>query len=134
TESRHRLGYSPNLLINRELPQGPNQLWVGDITYITLISRAYCYLALLMDLWSRYVIGWQLADSMDEDLVLAVLRQAIRSRQPLPGLVHHTDRGGQYAGHRYRAILRRAAMQQSMSRPGNCYDNAFLESCFGTIK
>ena len=71
---------------------------------------------------------------MAESLPLAVLRQAIRSRQPKPGLVHHTDRGGQYAGTQYRAVLNRAGMRQSMSRPDNCYDNAFMESCFGTFK
>ena len=71
---------------------------------------------------------------MAEALPLAALRQAIRSRQPKPGLVHHTDRGGQYAGKPYRAALARAGMKQSMSRPDNCYDNAFMESCFGTFK
>src|SRR5690242_19393433 len=87
-----------------------------------------------MDLFSRRVIGWSLAEHMSEPLVLDALQHAIRARQPASGLIHHSDRGGQYAGHDYRAVLRRAAMRQSMSRAGNCYDNAFLESCFGTIK
>jgi transposase InsO family protein len=87
-----------------------------------------------MDLYSRRVVGWELDDQMAEALVRAALRQAIRQRQPKPGLIHHTDRGGQYAGGDYRQVLARARMRQSMSRPDNCYDNAFMESCFGTIK
>ena len=87
-----------------------------------------------MDRFSRRIVGWHLADSMTEDLVIPVLMAAIRERQPDAALIHHTDRGGQYASARYRAILRRAEIHQSMSRAGNCYDNAFMESCFGTFK
>src|SRR5260370_16996701 len=87
-----------------------------------------------MDLFSRRIIGWDLAEQMSEPIVLETLHQAIRTRQPSPGLIHHSDARGQYAGHRYRAVLRRAAVRQSMSRADNCYDNAFIESCFGTIK
>ncbi len=87
-----------------------------------------------MDRFSRDIVGWSVDASMAEALPLAALRQAIRSQQPSPGLVHHTDRGGQYAGTRYRAVLARAGIKQSMSRPDNCYDNAFKESCFGTFK
>ncbi len=87
-----------------------------------------------MDRFSRRIIGWNLADHMTEDLVLPVLRQAIQERQPPPGQIHHTDRGGQYASTRYRAVLRRAEIAQSMSRADNCYDNAFAESGFGTLK
>jgi putative transposase len=134
TDSRHQLGYSPNLLASAPPPTGINQIWVADITYIPLRTAAFAYLALLMDLFSRRIIGWDLAEQMSEPLVLETLHQAIRARQPLPGLIHHSDRGGQYAGHRYRAVLRRAAIRQSMSRADNCYDNAFIESCFGTIK
>ena len=134
TQSRHPLGYSPNLLLGSMPPSGINQVWVGDITYIPLAGACFAYLALLMDLYSRRVVGWELDDQMTEALVLAALRQAIRWRQPKPGLIHHTDRGGQYAGGDYRHVLRRAGMEQSMSRPDNCYDNAFMESCFGTIK
>ena len=134
TDSRHTLGYSPNLLLSAPPPQTFNRIWVADITYIPLRTGSFAYLALLMDLFSRRVIGWCLAEHMTEELVLDPLHQAIRSRQPPPGLIHHSDRGGQYAGHDYRGVLRRAAMRQSMSRAANCYDNAFLESCFGTIK
>ena len=108
--------------------------WVGDITYIPTGSNRFSYLAVLMDRYSRMIVGWKLSNDMTEDLVLGVLKDAIRRRQPSPGLVHHTDRGGQYAGKRYRSLLRRHAFQQSMSRAGDCYDNAFMESCFGTMK
>mgnify|MGYP002624730565 FL=1 len=138
TESRHRLGYNQNLLAGREAPTRSNEVWVGDITYIPLLARhgtgRFGYLALLMDLWSRRIVGWEYGSSMDEDLVLGALRRAIRRRQPRPGLIHHTDRGGQYAGKRYRAVLRRATMRQSMTAAESCYDNAFMESCFGTVK
>lgn len=87
-----------------------------------------------MDLCSRKIVGWEFGSSMTEDLVLGVLRRAIRERQPGAGVIHHTDRGGQYAGKRYREVLRRSAMPQSMSAAETCYDNAFMESCFGTLK
>ncbi len=134
TDSRHTLGYSPNLLLDGRTAERINHIWVADITYIPLGNNTFGYLALMMDLFSRRVIGWRLADHMTEDLVLEPLHQAIRRRQPPPGLIHHSDRGGQYAGHQYRGVLRRARMRQSMSRAANCYDNAFMESCFGTIK
>jgi transposase InsO family protein len=134
TQSRHPLGYSDNLLLDAEPPTSLNQVWVGDITYLPLKNGRFSYLALLMDLHSRRIIGWRHADHLGEELVLAALKLAIACRQPPPALIHHTDRGGQYAGHEYRAVLKRAAMRQSMSRPDNCYDNAFIESCFGTIK
>jgi putative transposase len=134
TDSRHPWGYSPNLILDTPEPSGVNQLWVGDITYVPLRGGAFCYLATLMDRYSRDIAGWALAETMTDELTLSALRMAIRDRQPPAGLVHHTDRGGQYASGRYRAVLRRAGMRQSMSRAGNCYDNAFMESCFGTFK
>src|SRR4051812_7901410 len=115
-----------------------NEVWVGDITYIPLqtsrSSGRFGYLALLMDLRSRRIVGWEYGRWMDEDLVLGTLKRAICERQPSPGLIHHTDRGGQYAGRRYRDVLRRAGVRQSMSAAESCYDNAFIESCFGTVK
>jgi putative transposase len=134
TASRHGLGYSPNLLLEAEDPRRVDELWVGDITYLPLRRGGFCYLAALMDRFSRDIVGWSVASTMTESLPLAALNQAIRMRQPKPGLVHHSDRGGQYAGTQYRAVLRRAGMRQSMSRADNCYDNAFMESCFGTFK
>jgi len=134
TDSRHALGYSPNLLQRSPPPAQLNRVWVADITYIPLKESAFAYLSLLLDLCSRRVVGWSLAEQMTETLVLDALAHAIRDRQPAPGLIHHSDRGGQYAGQEYRAVLRRAEFRQSMSRAANCYDNAFMESCFGTIK
>jgi putative transposase len=134
TDSRHAWGYSPNLILDTPEPSGINQLWVGDITYVPLRGGTFCYLATLMDRYSRDIVGWALAETMTDELTLAAVRMAIRDRQPPAELVHHTDRGGQYASARYRAVLRRAGMRQSMSRAANCYDNAFMESCFGTFK
>lgn len=133
TDSGHRLGYNPNLLAAGVAVTKRNQVWVGDITYVG-IEKAFGYMSMLMDLFSRRIVGWKIDSDMKNQLVIESLRQAISSRQPPPGLIHHTDRGGQYASKRYRAILKRAQMQQSMSRAGDCYDNAFMESCFGTIK
>lgn len=133
TESRHALGYSPNLLVEKLNLTRLNQVWVGDITYIPLTTQ-FAYLAMLMDLFSRKIVGWSLDRHMREPLTIAALTLAIRSRQPDPKLIHHTDRGGQYAGTKYRKILKRAQIQQSMSRAADCYDNAFMESCFGTVK
>jgi putative transposase len=134
TQSRHPLGYSPNLLLGAPPPSGLNQVWLGDITFVPLAGSRFAYLALLMDLYSRRIVGWELGGHMAEALVRAALREAIAARQPSPGLIHHTDRGGQYAGGAYRGVLGRARMRQSMSRVDNVYDNAFMESCFGTIK
>ena len=134
TDSRHGLGFSPNLLLDSPDPTAADCLWVGDITYLPLRRGGFVYLAGLMDRFTRDIVGWHVAATMTEPLVLTTLKRAIRTRQPRPGLMHHTDRGGQYAGHTYRAVLRRTAMRQSMSRAGNCYDNAFMESCWGTFK
>ena len=134
TDSRHKLGYSPNLLLKSPTTTGINQVWVGDISYVPLRGGEFLYLAMLMDLHSRRIVGWELRDHMREPLVLAALRGAIALRQPAVGLIHHSDRGGQYAGREYRRVLQRAGMRQSMSRAENGYDNAFMESCFGTIK
>jgi transposase InsO family protein len=138
TESRHRLGYNENLLKDGKAPVRVDEVWVGDITYIALATSTspgrFGYLALLMDLFSRRIVGWDFGLTMDDGLVLGALGRAIRERQPAAGLIHHSDRGGQYASGRYRDVLRRSGMRQSMSAAGNCYDNAFMESCFGTIK
>jgi len=134
TESRHRLGYSPNLLLEAFSLSGIDQLWVSDITYIPLSVRSFCYLSMIMDRFSRRLIGWHLDIIMTEDLVVRSLKNAIGTRVLKTNLIHHSDRGGQYAGKQFRSILRRASIRQSMSRAADCYDNAFMESCFGTIK
>ena len=134
TNSRHTLGYDNNLLADAASPTQSDQVWVGDITYIPIRSGTFGYCAVLMDLHSRRIIGWSYRQTMTQELVIEALSMAIKTRRPGAGLIHHSDRGGQYAGKRYRAMLRRASMSQSMSAAGNCYDNAFMESCFGTIK
>ena len=134
TQSRHALGYNSNLLRDRAAPVQTNEVWVADITYIPLAGGSFGYLSIVMDLYSRMIVGWSYEESMTEELVIRSLKDAITSRQPPPGLIHHSDRGGQYASASYRAILRRAGSRQSMSDADNCYDNAFMESCFGTIK
>lgn len=133
TNSRHKLGYNENLLRDLAHPTELNRVWVGDITYLPLV-KGWCYLAMLMDLCSRRIVGWALENHMRESLVRNALQEAIACRQPPSGLIHHTDRGGQYAGKKYREILTRAEMKQSMSGAGDCYDNAFMESYFGTLK
>lgn len=133
TESKHTLGYNDNLLLQGVQVDRINQVWVGDITYIALQNK-FAYLAMLTDLFSRKIVGWSLDLNMEAPLVIKALKQAIKHRQPQRQLIHHTDRGGQYASKEYRKILNRADMQQSMSRAGDCYDNAFMESCFGTMK
>ncbi len=134
TDSQHRLGYSPNLLLDADAPTTINQVWVEDITYIPMTDATFCYMAMLMDLFFRRIVGWHLDNNMRGQPVLKALRSAIKERQPGVGLIHHSDRRRQYAGNEYRSLLRRAAVRQSMSRPDNCYDNAFMESGFGTIK
>ena len=121
-------------MLDADAPTTINQVGVGDITYIPLSDGTFCYMSMLMDLFSRRIVGWHLDNNMTEQLVLKALRSAIKERQPDVGLLHHTDRGGQYAGNEYRSLLRRAEVKQRMSRADNCYDNAFMESCFGTIK
>jgi len=134
TQSNHRLGYSRNLLLDLPEPSAPHRLWVGDITYIPVTAIGFAYLAVLMDRFTRRIVGWEIRQDMTEQLVLEALKKSIKLVQPKVGLIHHTDRGGQYAGTKYRKVLSRAEMLQSMSRAGDCYDNAFMESCFGTIK
>lgn len=134
TESKHTLGYNENLLLAMPEPTGVKQLWVADITYIPVVDVGFGYLATLMDRYSRRIIGWDFRDDMTEQLTVSALQRAIKATQPPAGLIHHSDRGGQYAGKRYRGILKRSSVRQSMSRAGDCYDNAFMESCFGTIK
>jgi putative transposase len=97
TDSRHRLGFSPNLLPAFGSPTGPNQVWVSYITYIMLANGRWAYLAVWMDLWSRLVVGWHLAENMEDTLIITAFRRAALGRQPGPGLIAHSDRGGQYA-------------------------------------
>jgi len=134
TQSAHGFGYNENLLLNASAPTDIDQVWVGDITYIPLKGGRFAFLSMLMDLYSRRILVWNMKANMKEELVLVPLRAAIAERKPAPGLIHHSDRGGQYAGKEYRRLLEQWQISQSMSRADNCYDNAFMESCFGTIK
>lgn len=132
TDSRHGLPVYPNLA--RELaPATVNQLWVADITYIRLRNE-FVYLAVILDAFSRKVVGWALGRTLDAELPIAALRMALRARQPAPGLVHHSDRGVQYASHAYTDLLHGHGVRISMSRKGNPYDNAFCESFMKTLK
>lgn len=133
TDSRHTMGYSPNLLLDRPRPTGPNQVWVSDITYLPLANGKWLYLAAWVDLWSRKVVGWYLADHMRDELVITALRRALLGRQPADGLILHSDRGGQYAAKELRKLLTGKYLQ-SMSRAGECYDNATAESFWSRLK
>ena len=132
TDARHRLEVALNLARRMKL-SGINQLWVADITYIRLGSQ-FVYLALVLDVYSRKVVGWELSRSLGSGLAMAALQAAIAQRQPPPGLVHHSDRGVQYACREYVALLEKHQMIASMSRPGNPYDNANCESWIRTLK
>jgi transposase InsO family protein len=132
TDSTHTLRTYPNLLTERELA-GPDQAWVADLTYIRL-PTTFAYLACVLDAWSRRCVGWELSRTIDTTLTLAALNQALASRHPAPGLIHHSDRGVQYASAAYIARLTDAGAQASMSAVGNPYDNAKAESFFKTLK
>ena len=132
TDSRHDLPVYPNLA--RDLvPSGVNQLWIADITYIRLRAE-FVYLAVLLDAFSRRVIGWALGRTLEAGLALSALAMALRQRRPAPGLVHHSDRGVQYASGDYTDLLKQHKILVSMSRKGNPYDNAACESFMKTLK
>jgi putative transposase len=132
TDSRHELEVYLNLAKRMKLT-APNQLWVADLTYIRL-PREFVYLAVVLDAWSRRVVGWALDRSLAARLAITALERAIAARQPQPGLVHHSDRGIQYASHDYIELLHQHSMTPSMSRPANPYDNATCESFMKTLK
>jgi putative transposase len=127
---------APNVLDQDFQADGPNRKWVTDITYLSTDAgpRGWVYLAVVVDLFSRKVVGWAIDTSLATDLVAQALRQAIELRQPGPGLIHHSDRGSQYTSDRYRSILRGLKITVSMSRKGCCYDNAVCERFFWSLK
>ncbi len=134
TDSAHTSPIAPNLLQRKFHAPRPNQAWVGDVTYIAT-GEGWSYLAILLDLHSRRIVGWAMSESNDTDLALEALRRACASRRVVPaGLVHHTDRGSPYASDDYRAALAARGMLQSMSRKGDCWDNAVAESFFSTLR
>jgi putative transposase len=133
TDSRHDQPVAPNLLARTFVADEPNRVWLADITYLPT-REGWLYLAVVLDLYARRVVGWSMQATLERGLVLAALDHALDRRQPPVGLLHHSDRGSQYASAAYQAELRRARMQGSMSRPGNCWDNAPIESFFATLK
>jgi putative transposase len=133
TDSRHRLPVAPNLLQRRFAADRPDAVWLADISYIPT-GEGWLYMAAIKDLATREIVGWSMADSLRAGLARDALLMAIRRRQPPRGLVHHSDRGVQYASEPYQAILARHGLRCSMSRRGNCLDNAPMESFFGSLK
>jgi putative transposase len=132
TNSDHEYGYAPNLLPGMKIT-GVNQVWVADITYIRIMT-GFVYLAAILDLFSRRVVGWAISTRIDAELCLKALDVAIEKRRPRAGLVHHSDRGVQYACKEYRQRLLDNEIVASMSAKGYCYDNAFMETWFKTLK
>jgi putative transposase len=122
-----------NVLDRQFTPKRPNEAWAADITYIRT-DEGWLYLAVVIDLFSRRVIGWSMQDRIGRDLVMAAATMAIAQRQPKPGLLHHSDRGSQYTSEDFQRILNEHGIRCSMSGHGNCYDNACVESFFATLK
>lgn len=131
--ARNNAPPAPNLLDRHFIADQPNQVWVGDITFIPT-REGWLYLAVLLDLYSRQVVGWAMGDRQNRQLVSDALVMAIERRRPKPGLIHHTDQGNVYATPAYRAILKARHMIPSMSKKGDCYDNACAESFFSGLK
>ena len=133
TDSNHTFIIAPNLLDQDFSASGLNQKWAGDISYIWT-GEGWLYLAVILDLYSRRVIGWAVSNRMKKDLAIRALEMAINLRQPPPGCIQHTDRGSQYCSHDYQKILRKRGFQVSMSGKGNCYDNSMVETFFKSLK
>ena len=133
TNSNHTLPVSPNLLNQNFNVSAPGMAWVTDITYIRT-SQGWLYLATVMDLYSRRILGWAMDKRMTKELVITALKRAIDRQPPQKGLIHHSDRGTQYCSKAYRSLLEHHGIISSMSRKGNCYDNACIESFHSVIK
>jgi len=133
TDSKHNLPVAPNLL-NREFTvEEPDRVYVSDITYIWT-NEGWLYLAIVLDLYSRQIVGWSLSNRMGRKLIMDALRMAVGRRQPAPGLLFHSDRGSQYCSDDFQEMLKTHEMVSSMSRKGNCWDNSVAESFFGSLK
>jgi putative transposase len=133
TQSNHRWPIAENTLNRQFTVEHPNRVWAGDITYVWT-TEGWLYLAVVLDLYSRTVIGWAMGHRLTVDLAEHALSMALANRKPTTGLLHHSDRGSQYAAMSYQQVLTTHAMTTSMSRRGNCWDNACVESFFGTLK
>jgi len=133
TDSKHDQPIAPNRLANAPVATGPNQIWVADITYVTT-AQNWVYVAAILDLYSRRIVGWAVSPHINTALVMQALAMALTHRQPPAGLIFHSDRGVQYASSQYRQALEKAQLVASMSRQGNCYDNAAMEAFWSTLK
>jgi putative transposase len=133
TDSAHALPVAPNLLAQDFHVERPDEVWTSDITYVAT-SEGWLYVAAIKDLFAGEIVGRAFGQRMTTDLVVRAFEQAVAARRPAPGLIHHSDRGSQYCSHEYQALLAGCGMRCSMSRKGNCYDNAPVESFFGTLK
>jgi transposase InsO family protein len=133
TDSRHEKPVAANLVAQMPEPTGPNKCWLTDITYLET-AEGWLYLAAILDKWSRRIVGWACAVTLHASLVLAALHVALKRRRPPKGLVHHSDRGSQYVDEDYIKALTQAGIERSMSRAGNCYDNAAMESFWSSLK
>jgi transposase InsO family protein len=133
TQSDPNCPIAPNRMAEMPAPTQVNQVWVVDITYVP-IDKGFVYLAAVMDRYSRRIVGWALGPNMERDLVIRAMEQAIQKRQPPKDCLHHSDRGSQYASADYRQLLARHGFKPSMSRAGNCYDNAAMESFWSSLK
>jgi putative transposase len=133
TDSKHSYPVAQNILGRNFHADAPNRKWVADITYVDT-GEGWLYCAFVKDLFARKIVGWAMGPTREQELTLTALRMALSLRAPAPGLVHHSDRGSQYAANDYRAILRARGIEMSMSRRGDCWDNAPMESFNGTIK
>ena len=133
TDSNHAFPTAPNLLNRNFVAMKPNEVWLSDITYIQT-CEGWLYLAAVLDVYSRKIVGWSMDSTMSRKLCMDALEMAILARRPSPGLIHHSDRGSQYASGDYQELLEEHGMMCSMSRKGDCWDNAPMESFFGTLK
>jgi putative transposase len=133
TDSNHSFPIAPNRLAKARQPRRPNQIWVADITYIKT-AEGWLFLAAVLDLYSRKIVGWAMSPWIDTTLILKALQMALLTRRPPAKLLFHSDRGVQYASKEYRKALKAAGLWASMSRKGNCYDNATMESFWSTLK
>jgi putative transposase len=133
TQSQHRFPVAANTLDRQFMVESPNRVWAGDLTYVWT-TEGWLYLAVILDLYSRRVIGWAMGHRLTVDLAERALIMALANRRPRAGLLHHSDRGSQYAATSYQQLLATHGVTVSMSRKGNCWDNACIESFFGTLK
>jgi putative transposase len=133
TNSDHKRPVAPNLVQRNFTAEAPDRLWTGDITYIWT-AEGWLYLAVILDVFSRRIVGWRMDKRMTDDLVIAAFQNALVRRRHAQGLIFHSDRGSQYCSKRFQTLVKRAGGMQSMSGTGCCYDNAITESFFGTLK